>query len=69
VEDQATDRAHRIGQDKKVFVRRLVTPSTIEEKVESLKAKKRGLVASGLEAEKGGALKMTEADVEVLFGG
>ena len=69
VEDQATDRAHRIGQDKKVFVHRLVTLGTIEEKMESLKAKKRGLVASVLEAEKGGALKMTEADVEALFGG
>ena len=69
VEDQATDRAHRIGQDKKVFVHRLVTLGTIEEKMESLKSKKRGLVASVLEAEKGGALKMTEADVEALFGG
>ena len=69
VEDQATDRAHRIGQDKKVFVHRLVTLGTIEEKMEVLKAKKRGLVASVLEAEKGGALKMTEADVEALFGG
>ena len=69
VEDQATDRAHRIGQDKKVFVHRLVTLGTIEEKMESLKEKKRGLVASVLEAEKGGALKMTEADVDALFGG
>jgi superfamily II DNA or RNA helicase len=69
VEDQATDRAHRIGQEKKVFVHRLVTLGTIEEKMESLKEKKRGLVASVLEAEKGGALKMTEADVDALFGG
>jgi len=68
VEDQATDRAHRIGQDKKVFVHRLVTLGTIEEKMEALKEKKRGLVASVLEAEKGGALKMSEADVEALFG-
>ena len=69
VEDQATDRAHRIGQEKKVFVHRLVTVGTIEEKMEALKAKKRGLVASVLDAEKGGALKMTEADVDALFGG
>ncbi len=68
VEDQATDRAHRIGQDKKVFVHRLVTLGTIEEKMETLKDKKRALVASVLDAEHGGALKLTEADVEALFG-
>jgi len=66
-EDQATDRAHRIGQSKKVFVHRLVTLGTIEEKMEVLKEKKRALVASVMEAEHGGALKMTEADVEALF--
>jgi superfamily II DNA or RNA helicase len=68
VEDQATDRAHRIGQDKKVFVHRLVTLGTIEEKMEVLKEKKRAIVASVLEAEHGGALRMTEGDVEELFG-
>jgi superfamily II DNA or RNA helicase len=66
-EDQATDRAHRIGQTKKVFVHRLVTMNTIEQKMEVLKEKKRALVASVLEAEHGGALKLTEADVEALF--
>ncbi|MGE4048371.1 MAG: SNF2-related protein [Acetobacteraceae bacterium] len=68
VEDQATDRAHRIGQDKKVFVHRLVTLGTIEEKMEVLKEKKRALVSSVVEAEHGGALKLTETDVEDLFG-
>ncbi len=68
VEDQATDRAHRIGQTRSVFVHRLVTQGTIEEKMEILKEKKRALVASVMEAEGGGALKMTEADVEALFG-
>jgi SNF2 family DNA or RNA helicase len=46
----------------------LVTLGTIEEKMEVLKEKKRALVASVLEAEHGGALKLTEADVEALFG-
>ena len=68
VEDQATDRAHRIGQSKNVFVHRLVTVGTIEEKMEVLKDRKRALVASVMEAEHGGALKLTEADVEALFG-
>jgi SNF2 family DNA or RNA helicase len=67
VEDQATDRAHRIGQTKKVFVHRLVTLGTIEEKMEALKDKKRAIIASVMDAEHGGALKMTAADVEELF--
>jgi superfamily II DNA or RNA helicase len=67
VEDQATDRAHRIGQDKRVFVHRLITLGSIEEKMETLKEKKRALVASVLDAEHGGALMLTEADVEELF--
>jgi SNF2 family DNA or RNA helicase len=67
VEDQATDRAHRIGQDKPVFVHRLITLGTIEEKMETLKARKQALVAGILNAEAGATLKMTEADVEALF--
>jgi SNF2 family DNA or RNA helicase len=68
VEDQATDRAHRIGQSKPVFVHRLVTIDTIEQKMEVLKARKRALVAGILDAERGGTLAMTEADIEMLFG-
>ncbi len=67
VEDQATDRAHRIGQKNKVFVHRLVTLGTIEEKMEVLKEKKRSIVASVMDAEHGGALKLTDADIEELF--
>ncbi|MCZ6674666.1 MAG: DEAD/DEAH box helicase, partial [Verrucomicrobia bacterium] len=43
VEDQAIDRVHRIGQDKTVFVYRLVTQGTIEERIMDLKASKRNL--------------------------
>ena len=67
VEDQATDRAYRIGQTKKVFVHRMVTLGSIEEKMEVLKEKKRAIVASVMDAEHGGALSLTEADVEELF--
>ncbi len=67
VEDQATDRAHRIGQDKAVFVHRLITQDTIEEKMEALKARKEALAAGILGAEPGKALAMSEDDVEALL--
>ena len=66
-EDQATDRAHRIGQERPVFVHRLVTLGSIEEKMETLKERKRALVAAVLQAEAGGALRLSEDDVEALF--
>jgi superfamily II DNA or RNA helicase len=44
VEDQATDRAHRIGQDKPITVSRFVTRGTIEEKIVRLHVDKRALV-------------------------
>lgn len=47
VENQAIDRVHRIGQDKKVVAYRLVTPGTVEEKVLQLQDTKRAL-ADGL---------------------
>ncbi|MDB5386861.1 MAG: ATP-dependent helicase HepA [Planctomycetaceae bacterium] len=46
VEDQATDRAHRIGQTKAVMVYRLVAKDTIEEKILAMHEKKRNLVSS-----------------------
>ncbi len=67
VEDQATDRAHRIGQDKPVFVHRMMTRGTIEEKMEVLKARKQALVAGILGAGDGRTLAITEDDIEALF--
>ncbi|HUJ64519.1 MAG TPA: C-terminal helicase domain-containing protein, partial [Acidimicrobiales bacterium] len=43
VEDQATDRAHRIGQDRPVQVHRLVTEGTLEDRIAELLEKKREL--------------------------
>jgi len=67
VEQQATDRAHRIGQTKVVTAYRLVAAGTIEEKILLLKAKKRELVASVLSEDAGGAKKLTKMDLEDLF--
>jgi SNF2 family DNA or RNA helicase len=43
VEDQATDRAYRIGQTRPVQVHRLITEGTIEQKIDELLTRKRGL--------------------------
>ena len=53
-EDQAADRAHRIGQTKQVFVYRLVTAGTVEERVLSLQADKRAVASRFLESEASG---------------
>ena len=49
VEDQATDRAHRIGQERPVTVYRLVAKGTIEEQILEMHADKRELVSGVLE--------------------
>ncbi|HIJ61659.1 MAG TPA: DEAD/DEAH box helicase [Rhodospirillaceae bacterium] len=69
VEAQATDRAHRIGQDKPVFVYRLVADDTIEVKMAELKARKQALADGLFGAGDGTALDIGEDDIEFLLGG
>ncbi|MFW5816491.1 MAG: DEAD/DEAH box helicase, partial [Wenzhouxiangella sp.] len=66
VEDQATDRAHRIGQDRKVFVYRLLTEGTIEQRVQRLQASKRELIDGLLGG--GGATDLGPEELELLLG-
>ncbi len=66
VEDQATDRAHRIGQQRAVTVYRLVAKDTIEEQILALHADKRDLVAGVLDgADRAG--KMSTDDLVSLI--
>jgi SNF2 family DNA or RNA helicase len=67
VEDQAVDRAYRIGQTKPVFVHKLVASGTIEEKMEILKERKSALAQSLFDHDGAPTLAMTQADLELLF--
>jgi superfamily II DNA or RNA helicase len=66
-EDQATDRAHRIGQDKPVFVYKLVAAGSIEDKILALQERKAGIARGVLGEAEAGKLEFTEADIQVLL--
>ena len=68
VEMQASDRAHRIGQAKPVFVYKLIARGTVEEKILQLQEKKRALVKSLITTEAGFFKSLTPEDVQALFG-
>lgn len=67
VEDQATDRAYRIGQTKKVFVYRLITKNTVEEKIQKLKTIKRNLVDSVISVDRNITKSLTMDDIREIF--
>lgn len=67
VENQATDRTHRIGQKETVHVIRLICKNTIEEKIMALKEKKAQLADSVVGEEKGFLGSLSEEDLRDLF--
>jgi SNF2 family DNA or RNA helicase len=68
VEHQATDRAHRIGQEKPVFVYKLIASGTVEERILALQARKAELAASVLSGSlTTGSNALSQEDLLALF--
>jgi SNF2 family DNA or RNA helicase len=66
VEDQATDRAHRIGQTRPVQVHRIVTEGTIEERIDTLLGRKRALSDTVLGTGEGALTELSDDDLRDL---
>jgi non-specific serine/threonine protein kinase len=65
VENQATDRAHRMGQTKTVFVQKLIVRNTVEEKILKLQEKKKKLIDDLFSGDFQG--KLNEEDIKYIF--
>jgi superfamily II DNA or RNA helicase len=68
VEQQATDRSHRIGQQQKVFVYKLICEGTLEEKIVAMQQSKQRLADGLYQASNSQEPQWNEADIEALFG-
>ncbi|CEG57483.1 DEAD/DEAH box helicase [Legionella fallonii] len=67
VEDQATDRTHRIGQENPVFVYKLITAGTVEEAILGMQERKRQLVDGILSADSSKTVSLSEEDLDQFF--
>jgi len=67
VEQQATDRAHRIGQEQPVFVYKLVVQGSIEERMLALQARKAALADGVLGVDAAAAVKFSAEDLQGLL--
>ncbi|HFC09640.1 MAG TPA: serine/threonine protein kinase [Chloroflexi bacterium] len=68
VERQASDRTHRIGQDKPVFIFKLITRESVEEKILQLQEQKKELVEKLIATESSFLKELSPEDVQALFG-
>ena len=67
IEDQATDRVHRIGQERTVYVYHILTEGTLEERIDALLQKKRGMADQIIGAAASGSRHWTREDLlEIL---
>ena len=66
-EQQATDRAYRIGQDKPVFVFKLITRGTVEEKIAQLQREKTALASGVLDGRRAADWRWAPEDIEALL--
>ncbi|UII58686.1 DEAD/DEAH box helicase (plasmid) [Cytobacillus spongiae] len=67
VEEQASDRAHRMGQKNNVQVIKLIASGTIEEKMNELQDKKRNLIQEVIDHDEQGTSHMTEEDLKEIL--
>jgi len=67
VERQAMDRTHRIGQDRPVFVHRLITQGTVETKIEAIQKRKQDLADALFDPDKTGPAVLSEDEILSLF--
>jgi non-specific serine/threonine protein kinase len=67
VERQASDRTHRIGQDKPVFIQKMIAKDSVEEKILILQDSKRELADQIISSEKSFIKKITAEDITALF--
>ena len=67
VEDQATDRAHRIGQTRVVTSCKLIARGTVEEKILALQQKKRAVIKATLGGEESLTDNLTWEEIQGLF--
>ena len=67
VENQATDRAYRIGQDKNVFVYKLITAGTVEERIHDIISGKSELAAAMIAQGEGWLTELSDAELATLL--
>lgn len=67
-EQQAIDRAHRIGQTRKVFAYKMICKDTVEEKILRLQERKKMLADDLIQEDAGFVKNLSREDVEFLFG-